>query len=116
MWTNDKAFYDILSMAAGNNDSYALQSFIDSFKDRYNVLDTSGFTWAPMQADFSFQQLEREYGINAMATYVDIDSPGTPITSESPKLSTGEIPRMKKVGSVQRKGLSPEIDYGRCWC
>lgn len=124
MWTNDKAFYDILSMAAGNNDSYALQSFIDSFKDRYNVLDTSGFTWAPMQADFSFQQLEREYGINAMATYVDIDSPGTPITSESPKLSTGEIPRMKKLAQFNEKdyrqrlimgavGADPQLNAGR---
>jgi hypothetical protein len=112
MWGNDKAFYDILSMAAGNNDSYALQSFIDEFKDQYNVLDASGFAWAPMQADFSFQQLEKEFGVNAMATYVDIDSPGTPISYEGVKLSTGEIPRMKKLAQFNEKDYRQRLIAG----
>jgi hypothetical protein len=31
-----------------------------------------------------------------MATYVDIDSPGTPISMDGFTLTTGKIPRMKK--------------------
>jgi hypothetical protein len=112
MWGNDKIFYDILEMAAGNNDSYALQTFVDDFKDRFNALDTSGFTWAPMQADFSFQQLEREYGINAMATYVDLDSPGTPISFEGVQLSTGNIPRMKKLAQFNEKDYRQRLIMG----
>ncbi|KUK75795.1 MAG: Uncharacterized protein XD92_1517, partial [Proteiniphilum acetatigenes] len=112
MWGNDKVFYDILAMAAGNNDSYALQTFVDDFKDRFNALDTSGFVWAPMQADFSFQQLEREYGINAMATYVDLDSPGTPISFEGVPLSTGNIPRMKKLAQFNEKDYRQRLIMG----
>lgn len=112
MWTNDKVFYDILSMAAEERSSEALQAFVDNFKDKFNVLDTSGFVFAPMQADFSFQQLELEYGINAMATYVDIDSPGTPISFEGVKLSTGEIPRMKKLAQFNEKDYRQRLIMG----
>ena len=50
-----KSFYDILAMAAGSSDSYTLQAFVDTFKDQYNKLDTSGFAFAPMQPGFSFE-------------------------------------------------------------
>lgn len=95
MWTGDKAIYDILTLSGVSKTR--LQAFIDKGKELYNKLETPGFPFrSDMQVDFTFEQLEAEYGINAMATYVDIDSPGTPINYETPVLSTGKIPRMKK--------------------
>lgn len=109
MWGNDKSFFDVLSMAAGSSDSYALQTFIEAFQDKYNKLEISGFGFAPSQYDFNFQQLSKEYGINAMATYVDIDSSGTPITTEGVELQTGNIPRMKKYAAFDEKDYRKEL-------
>src|SRR5574344_1350858 len=109
MWTGDKSFYDILAMAAGSSDSYTLQAFIDAFKDQYNKLDASGFAWAPMQPGFSFQQLAKEYSITAMATYVDLSSPGTPISFEGEELSTGKIPRMKKYAAFDENEYRKQL-------
>lgn len=95
MWTGDKVFYDLVSAAVG--DRRYLQAFVDSTKEAYNKLEINGFPFAAdMQPDFSFEQISRDYGINAMATWVDIDSPGTPISEEGASLQTGKIPRNKK--------------------
>lgn len=96
MWTGDKGFFDILQLAGGDASAYPLQSFVDEFNDQYNKLQRDGFVFAPMQASLTFEQLEREYGINAMATVVDIDSPGTPISEGEVSLQTGKIPWSKK--------------------
>lgn len=95
MWTGDKVFYDLVSTAVG--DKYALQAFIDASKEAYNKLDLTGFNWSPdLLPDFSFEQISKEYGISAMATWVDLDSPGTPISVEGELLQTGKVPRAKK--------------------
>lgn len=95
MWTGDKVFFDLVSTAVG--DRYALQAFIDATKEAYNKLDLSGFNWSSsLLPDFSFEQIEKEYGINAMATWVDLDSPGTPVSIEGASLQTGKVPRQKK--------------------
>lgn len=96
MWTVDKVFYDLVN-TAGLGERQRLQEFVDRSKDMYNKQDLTGFPFAPkMQPDFSFEQISREYGINAMATWVDIDSDGTPITVDGKTLQTGKIPRNKK--------------------
>lgn len=95
MWTGDKVFFDLVNTAVG--DRYALQAFIDATKEAYNKLDLSGFNWSSsLLPDFSFEQIEKEYGINAMATWVDLDSPGTPVSIEGASLQTGKVPRQKK--------------------
>lgn len=95
MWTGDKVFFDLVSTAVG--DRYALQAFIDATKEAYNKLDLSGFNWSSsLLPDFSFEQIEKDYGINAMATWVDLDSPGTPVSIEGASLQTGKVPRQKK--------------------
>lgn len=99
MLGNDKAFFDVLQMAAGSDNPKALQAFVDKFKSRFNTLDVRGFTFAPMQASLSFEQLEEEYNINAMATYVDIDADGTPVSYEKLSLQTGKIPAASKVAA-----------------
>lgn len=98
MNTQDVNFYDLLSRARKSG-AKQLQGFInDQVMQKYNVLDIPGFTFAEeMQLDFTYEQVQGELGLNIMASYVDIDSPAVPDATQGPSLSTGKIPRMKKV-------------------
>lgn len=94
MFGGQDFIFDLARMATGGK---SLQPFIDASAELYNKLETDGFPFAPhMQMALTFEQVSREYGMNAMATVVDIDSDGTPITAEGEVLQTGKIPRMKK--------------------
>lgn len=93
-------YYDLLSRAFGGDVTSArLQAFIDdTLALKYNKLQLPGFTFNDdMQLDFTYEQLQREVGITAMANYYDLDSPAKPRPDESVTLSTGKIPRMKDV-------------------
>lgn len=98
MNTQDVIFYDLLSRARKSGKGQ-LQAFInDQVMQKYNELDIPGFKFAEdMQLDFTYEQVQGELGLNVMASYVDIDSPAVPDATKGPTLSTGRIPRMKKV-------------------
>ena len=93
----DIQVYDLLSRA-GISGGRQLQAFIDNqVMQKYNELDIPGFTFAQgMQLDFTYEQVQGEYGLNIMANYVDLDSPATPDATKGAKTLTGRIPRMKK--------------------
>ena len=99
MNTYSVEFYDLLARALGANDSKRLQGYLDEvMAAKYNSLQLDGFSFAPeMQLDFTYEQLQREVGLNVMAQYVDLDSPAIPLGTEGAALSTGKIPRMKLV-------------------
>jgi hypothetical protein len=90
-------FYDLLSRALGGNDGRRLQGFLDNVvAQKYNQLNIPGFKFAPeMQLDFTYEQIQKEIGLNVMASYVDLDSQPIPVGTEGPVISTGRIPRMK---------------------
>lgn len=92
-------FYDLLSRALGGNDGRRLQGFLDNVvAQKYNELNIPGFKFAPdMQLDFTYEQIQKEIGLNVMASYVDLDSPAIPVGTEGAVLATGRIPRMKMV-------------------
>ena len=92
-------FYDLLSRALGGNDSRRIQGFLDNVvAQKYNKLDIPGFKFAPeMQLDFTYEQIQKEIGLNVMASYVDLDSQPVPVGSEGAVINTGRIPRMKMV-------------------
>ena len=92
-------FYDLLSRALGGNDGRRLQGFLDNVVARkYNQLNIPGFKFAPeMQLDFTYEQIQKEIGLNVMASYVDLDSQPIPVGTEGAVISTGRIPRMKMV-------------------
>ena len=92
-------FYDLLSRALGGNDGRRLQGFLDNVvAQKYNQLNIPGFKFAPeMQLDFTYEQIQKEIGLNVMASYVDLDSQPIPVGTEGAVLSTGRIPRMKMV-------------------
>ena len=66
-------FYDLLSRALGGNDSRRIQGFLDNVvAEKYNKLDVPGFKFAAeMQLDFTYEQIQKEIGLNVMASYVD---------------------------------------------
>lgn len=98
MNTFDVQVYDLLSRA-GISDGRQLQAFIDNqVMQKYNELDIPGFTFAAdMQLDFSYEQVQRDFALNIMAAYVDLDSPTTPNATKGAAIARGRIPRMKKV-------------------
>lgn len=100
MDTFNIGYYDLLSRAFnGDASSARLQAFVDDVLAlKYNVLDVPGFVFeSDMQIDFTYEQVQKEYGITAMANYYDLDSPAIPRGTEGLSLSTGSIPRMKDV-------------------
>ena len=92
-------FYDLLSRALGGNDSRRIQGFLDNVvAKKYNKLDVPGFKFAAeMQLDFTYEQIQKEIGLNVMASYVDLDSQPIPVGTEGAVIHTGRIPRMKMV-------------------
>ena len=104
----DIQFYDLLS-SAGKAEGKRLQGFIDNVvMQKYNDLSIEGFTFAPeMQLDFTYEQIQKEIGLNVMASYVDLDSQPIPVGTEGAVISTGRIPRMKMVEYYNE----PELDY-----
>ena len=99
MNTYSVQFYDLLSRALGGNDSRRLQGFLDNVvAKKYNELNIPGFKFAAdMQLDFTYEQLQKEIGLNVMAQYLDLDSKPIPVGTEGAVISTGRIPRMKMV-------------------
>lgn len=100
MNTNPLQFYDLLARAfRGDTSSKRLQGFLDStLAEKYNKLNIDGFSFEPdMQLDFTYEQVQKELGITAMANYYDVDSPAIPRGGEGASLLTGKIPRMKDV-------------------
>lgn len=100
MDTATNQYYDLLARAfRGDVSSKRLQGFIDkTFAEKYNRLNLRGFSFAPdMQLDFTYEQVQKEFGITAMANYYDLDSPAIPRGGEGATLLTGKIPRMKDV-------------------
>ena len=117
MNTYDIQFYDLLSRA-GKAEGKRLQAFIDNqVMQKYNELDIPGFAFAQdMQLDFTYEQIQKELGLNIMASYVDLDSPAIPDAPQGAILHTGRIPRMKKVEYYNedkyRKMLIAEQRFG----
>ena len=100
MNTNPVQFYDLLARAfRGDTSSKRLQGFLDkTLAEKYNVLQIPGFEFEPdMQLDFTYEQVQKELGITAMANYYDLDSKPIPRGAEGVSLLTGKIPRMKDV-------------------
>lgn len=95
MINRNSSYYDI--MALGLADAANYQEFVDTMlADKYNAPNTEGFLWDDnIQIDFSYEQLEAELGIYAMATFVDINSPGGTHANSTATISSGKIPRFK---------------------
>lgn len=94
----DIQVYDLLSRA-GISGGKQLQAFIkNQVMQKYNELNIPGFRFAQgLQLDFTYEQVQGEFGLNIMASYLDLDSPATPDATKGATINRGRIPRMKKV-------------------
>jgi len=99
MNTYPTATYDLLAGALGANSSAKLQGFLDNvMANKYNSAQWDGFSFAPaMQLDFTYEQIQKELNLYKMATYVSNDADAIPDGTKGFTLSTGKIPRQKKV-------------------
>ena len=99
MNTYPTATYDLLAGALGVNSAYKLQGFLDTvMASKYNSAQWDGFSFAPaMQLDFTYEQIQKELNLYKMATYVSNDADAIPDGTKGFTLSTGKIPRQKKV-------------------
>ncbi len=117
MNTYDIQYYDLLSRA-GISGAKQLQGFIDNVvMEKYNELSIDGFAFAPeMQLEFTYEQIQKELGLNPMAAYVDLDSDTVPDGKQGATIHRGTIPRMKKVEFYNedkyRKMLITEQRFG----
>ncbi|MGI6078341.1 MAG: major capsid protein [Fastidiosipilaceae bacterium] len=104
-------FYDLLYRAFnGDTSSKRLQDFVDTmFADKYNVLQLDGFSFDDMQLDLTYEQVQRELGLTAMANYYDLDSPAIPRGTEEVSLVTGKIPRLKDVEYMNEDKLRKQL-------
>lgn len=119
MDTATSQYYDLVARAfRGDVTSKRLQGFLDNtLAQKYNGLNLRGFSWASdMQLDFTYEQVQKEFGITAMANYYDLDSPAVPRGAEGATILTGKIPRMKDViyfnEDKYRKQLITEKIFG----
>jgi hypothetical protein len=119
MDTATSQYYDLVARAfRGDVTSKRLQGFLDNtLAQKYNGLNLRGFSWASdMQLDFTYEQVQKEFGITAMANYYDLDSPAVPRGAEGATILTGKIPRMKDViyfnEDKYRKQLITERIFG----
>lgn len=95
MNTNTFEFYNPLAL--GLNGA-SLQDFVNDIMAAQNALEIDGFSFnEDLLPDFTYSQVQRELGIEVMASYVDLDSPALPISTEGDVIATGKIPRMKSV-------------------
>ena len=99
MWTGENHFYDILAMAR-----VVLIPTLCKHSLTFSelLLDTSGLRLLPCSPDL-FEQLER-VRINAMATYVDLNSPGTPSLSRAS--SSGKDTENEKVRRIDETNIA----------
>lgn len=99
---------DDIATALGLNSTKAMQMYYDTALAGRETLDLNieGFEWADPQIDFTYEALEAEGKIKAMANYVDLNSEplarGKQVTLAA---LSGTIPRQK------RKILRGENDY-----
>ncbi len=95
MNTYPQEFYNPLAIALNGA---TLQDFLDEILAENNTLELTGFTFNDdLLPDFTYEQIQRTLGMEVMASYVDLDSPAIPVSTEGDVIGTGKIPRMKSV-------------------
>jgi hypothetical protein len=109
MIQRNSSYYDIMSLGLGG--AVDFQEFVDvMLAEKYNAPQTEGFMWDDnIQIDFSYEQLEAELGIYAMATFVDISSPGGTHANSTASISKGQIPRFKHGFTMDEKTIREQM-------
>ena len=91
--------YSLLEFGLGDE---SWQTFVDRYEEKYDDVQIDGFTFAPTQINYTFQQLIASTGATTLPAYVDPESPGYESALREVQGMTGNIPTQKKFYRLNR--------------
>ena len=91
--------YSLLEFGLGDE---SWQQFVDRYEEKYDDVQINGFTFAPTQLSYTFQQLIASTGATTLPAYVDPESPGYESALREVQGMTGNIPTQKKFYRLNR--------------
>ena len=78
------------------------QQFVDRYEEKYDQVLVDGFTFAPTQINYTFQQLIASTGATTLPAYVDPESPGYEAALRTLTGTSDNIPTQKKFYRLNR--------------
>lgn len=93
------SLYSLLELGLGS-DSW--QQFVDRYEEKYDDVQIDGFTFAPTQINYTFQQLIASTGATTLPAYVDPESPGYEAALRTLTGTSDNIPTQKKYYRLNR--------------
>lgn len=102
--------YDFLKVGLGGE---TFQGFVDHYNDKYNRLDIDGFSFAPVQLGYTWQQLVSQVATVVLPTYVDPESPGYEMPLNDVTGATGNIPTFKNRYRLNRVTVREKLQLAQ---
>ena len=99
MNTLSEKLFVLLALGLGG-DSW--QGFVDRYEEKYDAVQIDGFSFAPTQLNYTFQQLIASTGATTLPAYVDPESPGYEAALRTLKGRSDSIPTQKKFYRLNR--------------
>lgn len=91
--------YSLIQFGLGDEN---WQEFVDRYEEKYDELQIDGFSFAPMQLGYTFQQIITSTGATPLPAYVDPESPGYEAALRSITGSSDNIPTQKMYYRLNR--------------
>lgn len=93
------SLYSLLELGMGGD---TWQEFVDRYEEKYDQVQVDGFTFAPTQINYTFQQLIASTGATTLPAYVDPESPGYEAALRTLTGTSDNIPTQKKFYRLNR--------------
>lgn len=104
------SLYDFLNLGLGGE---TFQSFVDHYAEKYDRVEIDGFTFAPIQLGYTWQQLISEVATTVLPTYVDPESPGYEMPLSEVSGATGNIPTFKNRYRLNRVTVREKLQLAQ---
>lgn len=98
--------YKLIDFGLGG-DSW--QGFVDHYAEKYDSVQIDGFSFAPVQLSYTFQQLIASTGAATLPAYVDPESPGYEAALRTITGTSDNIPTQKKYYRLNRVILQDKL-------
>lgn len=105
-----KSLYDIMDVGFGGE---SFQGFVDYYNEKYNKEEIDGFTFAPVQLGYTWQQLVSSVTAAVLPTYVDPESPGYEMPLGEAQGVTGNIPTFKNRYRLNRVTVREKLQLAQ---
>lgn len=102
--SRDSNYYRLLEFGLGGQlSSKTWQTFVDRFKDKYNMVNIEGFEWDKAQYSYTYEQLFAENAVATLPQYVDLESDGLDKSFGKFEIGKNKIPTQKHYYDLDRK-------------